>query len=168
MKFIYYPLVLLWLSIFGQVVLWFGQAKYTLYLSQGTSELKRKFLALILVTIWRCKTFKDVAEFKKWKNEEERMTKSWYVKHSPDRMAKHHTKSLLRCPRTGTFVSITREKRAMKSEGSSKTECLYPAFMITRKYHAKGEVQVLFETRWTKTGERLQQHVRGNGYHQCS
>ena len=48
MKFIYYPLVLLWLSIFGQVVLWFGQAKYTLYLSQGTSELKRKFLALRL------------------------------------------------------------------------------------------------------------------------
>ena len=46
MKFIYYPLVLLWLPIFGQVVLWFGQAKYTLYLSQGTSELKRKFLAL--------------------------------------------------------------------------------------------------------------------------
>ena len=46
MKFIYDPLVLLWLSIFGQVVLWFGQAKYTLYLSQGTSELKRKFLAL--------------------------------------------------------------------------------------------------------------------------
>ena len=46
MKLIYYPLVLLWLSIFGQVVLWFGQAKYTLYLSQGTSELKRKFLAL--------------------------------------------------------------------------------------------------------------------------
>ena len=46
MKFIYYPLVLLWLSIFGQVVLWFGQAEYTLYLSQGTSELKRKFLAL--------------------------------------------------------------------------------------------------------------------------
>ena len=46
MKFIYYPLVLLWLSIFGQVVLWFGQAKYTLYLSEGTSELKRKFLAL--------------------------------------------------------------------------------------------------------------------------
>ena len=48
MKFIYYPLVLLWLSIFGQVVLWFGQAKYTLYLSEGTSELKRKFLALIV------------------------------------------------------------------------------------------------------------------------
>ena len=47
MKFIYYPLVLLWLSIFGQVVLWFGQAKYTLYLSEGTSELKRKFLALL-------------------------------------------------------------------------------------------------------------------------
>ena len=46
MKFIYYPLVLLWLPIFGQVVLWFGQAKYTLYLSEGTSELERKFLAL--------------------------------------------------------------------------------------------------------------------------
>ena len=45
-EFIYYPLVLLWLSFFGQVVLSFGQAKYTLYLSQGTSELKRKFLAL--------------------------------------------------------------------------------------------------------------------------
>lgn len=51
MKFIYYPLVLLWLSIFGQVVLWFGQAKYTLYLSQGTSELKRKFLALVFVKL---------------------------------------------------------------------------------------------------------------------
>ena len=51
MKFIYYPLVLLWLSIFGQVVLWFGQAKYTLYLSEGTSELKRKFLALTLGTL---------------------------------------------------------------------------------------------------------------------
>ena len=50
MKFIYYPLVLLWLSIFGQVVLSFGQAKYTLYLSQETSELKRKFLALGLST----------------------------------------------------------------------------------------------------------------------
>ena len=47
MKFIYYPLVLLWLSIFGQVVLWFGQAKYTLYLYEGTSELERKFLALV-------------------------------------------------------------------------------------------------------------------------
>ena len=47
MKFIYYPLVLLRLPIFGQVVLWFGQAKYTLYLSEGTSELERKFLALI-------------------------------------------------------------------------------------------------------------------------
>ena len=31
MKFIYYPLVLVvWLSIFGKVVLWFGQAKYIL------------------------------------------------------------------------------------------------------------------------------------------
>ena len=54
MKFIYDPLVLLWLSIFGQVVLWFGQAKYTLYLSQGTSELKIKFLALY--TLSHCYT----------------------------------------------------------------------------------------------------------------
>ena len=38
------------LSIFGQVVLWFGQAKYTLYLSEGTSELKREFLALDSMT----------------------------------------------------------------------------------------------------------------------
>ena len=85
-----------------------------------------------------------MAEFKKWKNEEERTTKSWYVKHRADRMAKHHTKSLLRCARTGTFVSKTREKRAMKSEGSSKTGCSYPAFMTTRKYHATGEVQAEF------------------------
>ena len=33
-------------AYFGQVVLWFGQAKYTLYFSEGTSELERKFLAL--------------------------------------------------------------------------------------------------------------------------
>ena len=39
------------LSIFGQVVLWFGQAKYTLYLSEGTSDLKRKFLALQAVLL---------------------------------------------------------------------------------------------------------------------
>ena len=85
-----------------------------------------------------------MAEFKKWKNEEERMTKSWYVKHRADRMAKHHTKSLLCCTRTGTFVSKTREKRAMKSEGSSKTGCSYPDFMTTRKYHATAEVQAEF------------------------
>ena len=30
-------------------------------------------------------TFKDMTEFEKWKNEEERMTKSWYVKHRADR-----------------------------------------------------------------------------------
>ena len=66
------------------------------------------------------------------------------MKHRADRMAKHHTKSLLRCARTGTFVSKTREKRAMKSEGSSKTGCSYPAFMTTRKYHATREVQAEF------------------------
>ena len=51
MKFLYHPLVLLWLPIFGQVVLWFRQAKYTLHLSEGTSELERKFLALCAVVI---------------------------------------------------------------------------------------------------------------------
>ena len=51
MKFIYYPLVLLWLSIFGQVVLWFEQAKYALYLSEGTSGLKRKCLALYIYSL---------------------------------------------------------------------------------------------------------------------
>ena len=66
MKFIYYPLVLLWLSIFGQVVLWFGQAKYTLYLSQGTSELKRKFLALVCIFKTAIMQFEGVP--KRWIN----------------------------------------------------------------------------------------------------
>ena len=66
------------------------------------------------------------------------------MKHRADRMANHHTKSLLSCARTGTFVSKTRENRAMKSEGSSKTGCTYPAFMTTRKHHATGEVQAEF------------------------
>ena len=59
MKFPYHPLVLLWLPIFGQVVLWFGQAKYTLYLSEGTSELERKFLALVVSC---CYTIHDVLQ----------------------------------------------------------------------------------------------------------
>lgn len=89
-------------------------------------------------------TFKDMAEFEKWKNAEERMTKSWYVKQRADRKTKHCTKSWLRCNRTGTFVSKSTGKRAMKSQGSSKTGCSCPAFITTRKCHATGEVQAEF------------------------
>ena len=85
-----------------------------------------------------------MTEFEKWKNEEERMTKSWYVKHRADRKTKHFTKSWLRCNRTGTFVSKSTGKRAMKSQGSCKTGCSCPAFITTRRYHATGEVQAEF------------------------
>ena len=34
--------------IFGQVVLWFRQVKYTLHLSKRTSKLRRKFPALCI------------------------------------------------------------------------------------------------------------------------
>ena len=72
------------------------------------------------------------------------MTKSWYVKHRADRKTKHFTKSCLRCNRTGTFVSKSTGKRAMKSQGSSKTGCSCPAFITTIRYHATGEVQAEF------------------------
>ena len=72
------------------------------------------------------------------------MTKSWYVKHRADRKTKHFTKSCLRCNRTGTFVSKSTGKRAMKSQGSSKTGCSCPAFITTRRYHATGKVQAEF------------------------
>ena len=72
------------------------------------------------------------------------MTKSWYVKHRADRKTKHYTKSCLRCNRTGTFVSKSTGKRAMKSQGSCKTGCSCPAFITTRRYHATGEVQAEF------------------------
>ena len=85
-----------------------------------------------------------MTEFEKWKNEEERMTKSWYVKHRVDRKTKQYTKSWLRCNRTGTFVSKSTGKRAMKSQGSCKTGCSCPAFITTRRYHATGEVQAEF------------------------
>lgn len=71
-------------------------------------------------------TFKDMAEFEKWKIEGERMTKSWYVKQSADRKTKEYTKSWLRCNRTGGFVSKNTRKRAMKSRGSAKTGCSCP------------------------------------------
>ena len=85
-----------------------------------------------------------MTEFEKWKNEEDRMIKSWYVKHRADRKTKQYTKSWLRCNRTGTFVPKSTGKRAMKSQGSCKTECSCPAFITTRRYHATGEVQAEF------------------------
>ena len=39
-------------GFFGQVVLWFGQVKYTLHLSEQINELRRKFPALQICQIW--------------------------------------------------------------------------------------------------------------------
>ena len=63
MKFIYYPLVLLWMSIFGQVLLWFGQAKYTLY---KWIEKKVSCRAVPLVNIYHQSAYLGFEYFCNW------------------------------------------------------------------------------------------------------
>ena len=85
----------------------------------------------------------------KWKGVEERMYKSWFVKQRADRRTKHYKTAWFYCNRTGEFASKGEGKRSMKSQGSSKTGCSYPAFITTRTDAVTGEV----------TAEYCLQHV---------
>ena len=85
-------------------------------------------------------TFQCWDDFLKWKKVEEQMTKSWFVKKRADRKTKNHTVSWFYCNRNGTLISSGNGKRAMRSQGSSKTGCSCSAFIKARIDAVTGEV----------------------------
>ena len=94
-------------------------------------------------------TFQCWDDFMKWQTQEERMTKSWFVKQRADRRTKSYKTSWFYCNRNGTFSSRGKGKRALRSQGSSKTCCSCPAFITARTDAVTGEV----------TAEYCLQHV---------
>ena len=89
-------------------------------------------------------TFDNWEEFVKWKEIEEKMGKSWFVKQRGDRRAKYHKTSWFYCNRTGEYESKGKGKRSLKSQGTSKTGCSCPAFITARTDAATGEVKAEF------------------------
>lgn len=90
--------------------------------------------------ITESQTFQCWDDFLKWKKVEEQMTKSWFVKKRADRKTRNHTVSWFYCNRNGTFISSGNGKRAMRSQGSSKTGCSCSAFIKARIDAATEEV----------------------------
>jgi len=92
-----------------------------------------------------------MAEFEKWKNQEEKMTKSWYVKERADRKTKpHYTISWLRCNNWGV-----RFHEKYRKESDEIPRIFQDWMLMPRLYHHKnlsrdrrGTSRVLFETRW--------------------
>ncbi len=89
-------------------------------------------------------TFESWDEFVKWKETEEKMGKSWFVKQRGDRRAKHHKTSWFYCNRTGDYQTKGKGKRALKSQGTSKTGCSCPAFITARTEFSTGQVTAEF------------------------
>ena len=89
-------------------------------------------------------TFANWDKFVKWKECEEKMGKSWFVKQRGDQRAKHHKTSWFYCNRTGEYESKGKGKRSLKSQGTSKTGCSCPAFITARVDAATGEVTAEF------------------------
>lgn len=85
-------------------------------------------------------TFQCWDDFMKWKVLGEKMTKSWFVKQRADRISKNYKTSWFYCNRKGEFCSRGTGKRALKSQGSSKTGCSCPAFITARTDAVTGEV----------------------------
>lgn len=89
-------------------------------------------------------SFKNWEEFEKLKECEEKIRKSWCVKRRGDRRTKQHKTSWFYCNRTGDFETKGTGKRAIKSQGSSKTGCSCPAFVTARTGAITGEVTAEF------------------------
>ena len=85
-------------------------------------------------------TFQCWDDFMKWKVLEEKMTRSWFVKQRADRITKNYKTSWFYCNRKGEFCSRGTGKRALKSQGSSKTGCSCPTFITARTDAVTGEV----------------------------
>ena len=90
------------------------------------------------------KTFNNWKEFMKWKETEEKMGKSWFVKQRGDRRTKHYKTSWFYCNRAGDYESKGKGKRSLKSQGTSKTGCSCPAFITARTAVSTGEVTAEF------------------------
>ena len=80
----------------------------------------------------------------KWKETEEKMGKSWFVKQRGDRRTKHYKTSWFYCNRAGDYESKGKGKRSLKSQGTSKTGCSCPAFITARTAASTGEVTAEF------------------------
>ncbi|XP_014679733.1 PREDICTED: uncharacterized protein LOC106819642 [Priapulus caudatus] len=85
-------------------------------------------------------TFNCWQDFQKWKQEEETITKTWYVRPRADRHTEYYNTTWLHCNRAGTFETRGSGKRPLKSQGTSKTGCSCPAF-ITAWTYVTGEVK---------------------------
>jgi len=57
-------------------------------------------------------TFTNWDEFEKWKETEEEMSKSWFVKKRGDRMTKQYKTSWFRCNMIGEYESKGKGKRS--------------------------------------------------------
>lgn len=86
-------------------------------------------------------TFKCWDDFLQWKALEEKMTKSWFIKKRADRNTQQYKSTWFNCNRAGKFVSKSKGKRAMRSQGTAKTGCSCPAYITTRTDHLTWEVE---------------------------
>ena len=89
-------------------------------------------------------TFNNWEEFMKWKETEGKMGKSWFVKQRGDRTTKHYKTSWFYCNITGDYETKGKGKCSLKSQGTSKTGCSCPAFIIARSAASTGEVTAEF------------------------
>ena len=63
----------------------------------------------------RTETFTNWGEFEKWRETEEKMSKSWLVKQRSDRMTKQCKTSWFYCNRTGENESKESRKRSVRN-----------------------------------------------------
>eukprot|EP00794_Sanderia_malayensis_P004506 gene4506-5103_t len=87
-------------------------------------------------------TFADMDEFMCWKEQIEKDTSSWFVRHRENSEARHHTTSYYYCNRTGNVKTTGNGKRSMKIQGSSKMNRTCSAFMKAKQEKESKQVYV--------------------------
>ena len=88
--------------------------------------------------------FDSLQIFEKWKNEEERRSKSSYVQHSASRMQGVNRKSYLYCHRSGIVRSEGKGLRALKTQGSCKMNEFCTAHMTVTEDTITKKVKVSY------------------------
>ena len=74
------------------------------------------------------RTFNSFCEFANWKEEEERVTHSWYVMHNAPKVINDYQHYYYYCNRAGVYKSRGNGKRALKSQGTCKINSSYSAY----------------------------------------
>ena len=90
------------------------------------SHIKAKHGISVDVTNW---TFSCFSAFTEWKEEEERVTHSLYVMHNAPKTINDLQHYYYYCNRTGAYKSRGNKERAIKSQGTSKTNSFCSAYM---------------------------------------